>query len=55
MMSGENELAVFKSKCAKQRSEISRLTQALDAAIQANRVLVRGLQWMRGEKGERDD
>ena len=49
------EIAMLKSKNSKKRSEIARLTQALDAAIQANRVLVRDLQWMRGEKGERDD
>jgi len=49
------EIAMLKSKNSKKRNEIARLTQALDAAIQANRVLVRDLQWMRGERGERDD
>ena len=44
------EIATLKSKAAKQRNEIARLTQALEVATEEKRRAVDDLKWMRGEK-----
>lgn len=44
------EIATLKSKAARQRNEIARLTQALEVATEEKRRAVDELKWMRGEK-----
>ena len=41
--------AQLRSKIAKQRTEIARLTQKLEQVTKEKTELVRDIQWMRGE------
>tara|TARA_R110002073_G_C9426687_1_gene576409 strand:- start:235 stop:414 length:180 start_codon:yes stop_codon:yes gene_type:complete len=43
------ELLVMKSKVAKQRNEIARLTMALEKVTKEKVQLFKDVQWMRGE------
>jgi hypothetical protein len=43
-------IAKLKSKIAKQRTEVARLTQRLETATKEKSELVRDIKWMRGEK-----
>ena len=40
----------LRSKIQKQRNEIARLTQKLEAATKDKAALTKDLKWMRGEK-----
>ncbi len=40
----------LRSKIQKQRNEIARLTQKLEAANREKAALTKDIQWMRGEK-----
>ena len=40
----------LRSKIQKQRNEIARLTQKLEAANKERAALTKDIQWMRGEK-----
>ena len=40
----------LRSKIQKQRNEIARLTQKLEAATREKAALTKDIQWMRGEK-----
>ena len=42
--------AQLRSKIAKQRTEIARLTQKLEQVTKEKTELVRDIKWMRGEK-----
>tara|TARA_R110000851_G_scaffold29327_2_gene80851 strand:+ start:1093 stop:1245 length:153 start_codon:yes stop_codon:yes gene_type:complete len=43
-------ISKMRSKLVKQRTEIARLTQRLEAATKEKSDLVRDIKWMRGEK-----
>ena len=47
---GMDHTAALHAKIAKQRSEIARLTQALEKATAEKVKLLSDLKWMRGEK-----
>ena len=49
-MTDKELISKLKSKLAKQRTEIARLTQRLEAATKEKSGLVRDIKWMRGEK-----
>tara|TARA_R100001369_G_scaffold10648_2_gene23740 strand:+ start:244 stop:426 length:183 start_codon:yes stop_codon:yes gene_type:complete len=44
------EIITLKSKNSKQRTEISRLTMALEKATKEKLSLLQDIKWMRGEK-----
>lgn len=46
----EEQLRKLQSKSATQRSEIARLTQRLEKAVEQKAELLADLKWMRGEK-----
>tara|TARA_R110002153_G_scaffold15268_2_gene54674 strand:- start:1061 stop:1213 length:153 start_codon:yes stop_codon:yes gene_type:complete len=48
-MTDQELISKMKSKLAKQRTEIARLTQRLEAATKEKTDLVRDIKWMRGE------
>jgi hypothetical protein len=43
-------ISKLKSKLARQRTEIARLTQRLETATKEKSALVRDIKWLRGEK-----
>lgn len=45
----QQECATLRSKRAKQRNEIARLTQRVEELVEANKKLVDEIKWMRGE------
>ena len=47
---GMDHIAALQAKIAKQRSEIARLTQALEKATAEKAALLDDLKWMRGER-----
>ena len=49
-MTDQELISKMKSKLAKQRTEIARLTQRLETATKEKSDLVRDIKWMRGEK-----
>ena len=49
-MTDQELISKMKSKLAKQRTEIARLTQRLETATNEKTDLVRDIKWMRGEK-----
>tara|TARA_R110001606_G_scaffold16174_1_gene65500 strand:+ start:71 stop:256 length:186 start_codon:yes stop_codon:yes gene_type:complete len=46
----DEENARLRSKLAKQRTEIARLTQKLEKLTEQKSEVVRDIKWMRGEK-----
>ena len=50
LYSAYRESAKLRSKAAKQRNEIARLTKLVEELQDANKKLTADLKWMRGEK-----
>ena len=46
----EQENARLRTKIAKQRNEVARLTQKLEAVTSDKMALLKDLKWMRGEQ-----
>ena len=45
----ERQLATLRSKAAKQRNEVARLTKAVEELQETNKRLTAQIKWMRGE------
>lgn len=45
----ERQLATLRSKAAKQRNEVARLTKAVEELHETNKRLTAQIKWMRGE------
>ena len=50
ILNAQSENNSLKSKVAKQRTEIARLTQALEKVTSEKLLLAKDLKWMRGEE-----
>jgi|TARA_R110000772_G_scaffold27197_2_gene69386 hypothetical protein len=50
ILNAQSENNALKSKVAKQRTEIARLTQALEKVTSEKLLLTKDLKWMRGEE-----
>jgi predicted nucleic acid-binding Zn-ribbon protein len=48
--SANRQCATLRSKAAKQRNEIARLTKLVEELQDANKKLTADLKWLRGEK-----
>jgi len=46
----ERQLATLRSKAAKQRNEVARLTKAVEELQEMNKRLTAQIKWMRGER-----
>ena len=46
----ERQLATIRSKAAKQRNEVARLTKAVEELQETNKRLTAQIKWMRGER-----
>ena len=50
ILNAQLENDALRSKIAKQRTEIARLTQALEKATSEKLLLAKDIKWMRGEE-----
>ena len=46
----ERQLATIRSKAAKQRNDVARLTKAVEELQETNKRLTAQIKWMRGER-----